>query len=63
MPNTIPRRARVDQYSPAEKSIHEAIQEVEKMPADERLTDAVRLLQEAQDKVADYVDGKHMNQL
>lgn len=42
--------------TPAEKAIYNAMQEVEAMPADERLTDAVELLQEAHNKVADYVD-------
>ena len=32
--------------------------EVEKMPADVRLTDAVILLQQAKDKVSDFIDEK-----
>lgn len=36
----IPRRLRLDLASPAELAIHIAIQEIEKLPADIRLTDA-----------------------
>lgn len=54
--NEVPRRARMDLYVPAEKAIHDAMQEVEGMAADELLTEAVDLLQQAQNKVADYVD-------
>lgn len=53
----IPRRNRMDQWTPAERAIYDAVQAVEDMPADVRLTDAVRLLDDAQNKVADYVDG------
>lgn len=56
MMNDFPRRSRLDLNTPAEKAIYDAMQEVEKMAADERLTDAVELLQQAHDKVADYVD-------
>jgi hypothetical protein len=52
----IPRRVRLDLQTPTERAIYEAMQEVEKMGADTRLTDAVILLQQAIDKVADYVD-------
>jgi hypothetical protein len=52
----IPRRVRLDLQTPTERAIYEAMQEVEKMGADARLTDAVILLQQAIDKVADYVD-------
>lgn len=53
----IPRRCRVDLYTPAEAAIRNALIEVEKVGADVRLTDAVNLLSEAQNAVADYVDG------
>lgn len=53
---TIPRRARMDRWSPAEHSIAEAVEEVEKMAADERLTKAVILLGDAKAWVADYLD-------
>ena len=55
--NDIPRRIRVDLFVPAEKAIYDAAQEVEKKAPDVRLTDAVKLLHLAREKVADYVDG------
>jgi len=42
----------------AELKIVEAVETVERMAADSRLTDAVTLLQQARDKVADYVDDR-----
>ena len=53
----IPRRSRLDQNTPAELAIRAAVDAVEALPADVRLTHAVVLLQEARDAVADYVDG------
>lgn len=53
----IPRRHRMDQWTPAEKAIFDAVQVVEHAGADPRLTDAVRLLDDAQRAVADFVDG------
>jgi hypothetical protein len=58
MPNDIPRRIRLDLNTPAELAIRAAVDAVEALPADVRLTDAVLLLQQAREKVADYVDGK-----
>lgn len=55
--NNIPRRIRIDLFTTAEKAIHDAMMEVEKAGADVRLTDAVNLLQQAQSKVADFVDN------
>lgn len=52
----IPRRARIDQMTPAELAIREAILRVEEMPPDTDLTEAVVLLDRARSKVADYVD-------
>lgn len=52
----IPRRCDVQQMTPAELAIRNAIAEVEKGEADVRLTDAVVLLQAAQDAVADYIE-------
>lgn len=52
----IPRRIQVERMVPAELAIRSAIQEVEKLAADARLTEAVILLNKAQDKVADYID-------
>ena len=58
MENEIPRRVRMEQWCPAEKVIYNASLEVEAMPADERLTQAVVLLGQAKDLVADYVDAQ-----
>lgn len=57
MANEFPRRAKLYEMSPAEKAIWDATQEVEKLPADVRLTEAVILLAQAREKVADYIDG------
>jgi hypothetical protein len=54
---TIPRRIRLDQNIPAELAIRSAVQAVEELPADVRLTQAVILLDQAREKVADYVDS------
>lgn len=54
----IPRRCRVDKMDPAELSIMKAIDIIEAMGADERLTDAVQLLSEAKDKVSDFIDNE-----
>lgn len=53
----LPRRNRLDLNTPAEKAIYDAIQEVERVGADEKLTEAVILLQKAKTLVSDYVDG------
>lgn len=52
------RRADMTTMVPAELAIKAAIQHVEAMSADERLTEAVILLSRAFDQVADYVDSK-----
>jgi len=57
--NEIPRRNRLDHLTPAETAICDAMQAVEELPADPRLTDAVSLLYEARWKVADFVDDVH----
>lgn len=54
----IPRRCRIDLMTPAELAIRNAAIAVEALAADPRLTEAVVLLGKAQDKVADFVDGK-----
>jgi hypothetical protein len=46
----------MDLWTPAEMAIHNAIQEVEKMPADVRLTNAVILLSQVQRIIADFID-------
>jgi hypothetical protein len=50
------RRADTEYQCHAERMIGYAIQAVEEMPADERLTAAVLLLQQAQHKVADWME-------
>ena len=50
------RRINVNLLTPAELTILKAIQEVEKLNADVRLTVAVVKLGEAKDLVADYID-------
>ena len=52
------RRIDVSRLSPAELAIRNAMLAVEDVGADPLLTDAVNLLQQARDKVADYVDRK-----
>jgi hypothetical protein len=51
-----PRRRRLDHHRPAETAIREAMLAVEAMAAHPLLTDAVVLLQQAREKVADYID-------
>lgn len=51
-----PRRLREDLMKPAELAIHNAAHEVEKLPADVRLTEAVVLLGKAKDLVSDFID-------
>lgn len=53
----IPRRAKVYEWCDAERAIQGAIDAVEAMAADVRLTDAVVLLGRARERVADFVDG------
>lgn len=53
----IPRRICVDRMTPAELAIREAVLAVEAAGADPRLTDAVVLLHQARERVADFVDG------
>ena len=55
--NEIPRRNRLDLNTPTELAIYNAMQEVEKMPANEKLTEAVTLLAKAKDLVSDFVDS------
>ncbi len=53
----IPRRNCVHLLTPAEMAIRNAVIAVENLPADVRLTEAVNLLQQARDKVADFVES------
>lgn len=50
------RRRDLHRMMPAERAIRDAIIAVEKMGADTLLTDAVVLLSQAQERVADYID-------
>src|SRR5690349_2059222 len=50
------RRIDIQRLTPAETAIRNAMIAVEEVGADPLLTDAVILLQQARDKVADYVD-------
>jgi hypothetical protein len=59
MSNEFPRRSKLQEMVSAEKMIFEAIQEIEKMGADVLLSDAQLLLQQAKDKVSDFVDASH----
>lgn len=51
-----PRRNRLDLNTPAELAIYNAMQEVENVGADAKLTEAVILLSKARELIADYVD-------
>ena len=53
----IPRRNQMQQWCEAERAIQDAVQAVENMAADPRLTSAQILLGQARGLVADYVDG------
>lgn len=55
--NEIPRRNRIDLYSPAELAIRNAVLEIEKLQADVRLTNACDKLHEAKELVADFIDS------
>lgn len=54
--NKVPRRCRIDLHSPAENVIYKAILVVEAMEANEKLTEAGELLDQALNRVADYID-------
>jgi len=54
--NGIARRSNMLRWIPAEKAIHDLIQEVEALGCHTRLTDAVVLLSQAKDAVADWAE-------
>lgn len=56
METKTPRRNRLDLNTQAEHAIRNAVNEVEKVGADVRLTEAVKLLSKANDLVADFID-------
>ncbi|MEI8142878.1 MAG: hypothetical protein WCG90_08435 [Chitinophagia bacterium] len=58
MDNEIPRRNQLYLNTEAEKAIYDAIQEVEKVGVDPKLTDIVVMLANAKEKLSDYIDGK-----
>ena len=58
----VPRRIDVQRLVHEERLIRDARLAVDCMPPDPRLTDAVVLLSQAQDKVADYVDETLLKQ-
>lgn len=50
------RRNRLDLMKPSELAIYNAMQEVEKIGASEKLTEAIILLGKAKDLVSDFID-------
>lgn len=52
----IPRRDRLDQNTRPELAIRAAVDAVESAGCDSLLTDAVNLLHQAREKVADFMD-------
>lgn len=56
MPEVIARRCRIDLATPAELKIREAVDAVEGTGCHPLLTDAVVLLDQALNKVADFVE-------
>lgn len=58
----IPRKIRQDLNCNAELSIFSAMAEVEKLPANEKLTEAVILLSKAKDLVSSFIDDKLNNE-
>lgn len=56
MVDNFPRRSRLDLSTPAETAIRAAISAVEAAGAHPLLTDAVMLLDQARERVADFVE-------
>lgn len=54
--NGIPRRSNMLRWIPAEQAIHEVINQIEALGAHIRLTDAVVLLTQAKDAIADWAE-------
>jgi hypothetical protein len=61
--NNIPRRNRLDLSEPAELAIRKSVDEVEKIGADVRLTEAVILLDKARELVDDFIDEQLNNSI
>jgi hypothetical protein len=55
--NNLSRRSQLFANSSEELQIRQAVEAVEQMGADVRLTDAIVLLQAARESVADFLDG------
>jgi len=55
---TIPRKCRIDLATPPEVALRTALEAVEAMPADTRLTNAGQKIVEALDLVGDYVNDQ-----
>lgn len=53
----VPRRCCVELLTPEERQIFKAIEMIESMGADSRLTEAVVSLMKARTWLADYIDG------
>ena len=53
----IPRRIRLDQMIPIEVSICNLVDDIEKLGADIRLTNAINYLWKARESAADFVDN------
>ena len=58
MVECVPRRTCVEQMIPGELAIRDAILAVEALEANPRLTEVAALLEEAKDKLSDWVDSK-----
>ncbi|NCX55577.1 MAG: hypothetical protein EBW87_00040 [Burkholderiaceae bacterium] len=56
------RRFNLALNEPAELAISTAMGEVERLPADVRLTQAIVLLAQAKDLVSDFIDGQNFDQ-
>lgn len=59
---TFPRRNRLDLNTPAEKAIYNAMQEVEKVGADPKLTNVIVMLVKAKNLLSDFVDDNTKQQ-
>lgn len=52
----ISRRCFIEKLTKEEYEIWRCIQQIEKLPADVRLTECINMLQQAKDKLGDYID-------
>jgi hypothetical protein len=57
------RRARLDLMRPIELKIYKVMEEVKRMPADMRLTEAAILLDKARNLVSDFIDEKLIEEI